>query len=133
LLLVVTLGLAAVACQAPAPGYVPDDEAKALVSKCPIDGTIDSYFKIPKGLEYRDVFPKMGLSPELDGAVSPFVVVYSGEVDSTLLGGRPDMPKAKLTNVLCVVLAEGEPIVYADVSRDGMALPAGAHMGAPPK
>jgi hypothetical protein len=112
-------------------GFVADAEAKELIAKCQVVGSIESYFRIPPDNNYRDVFPKMGLSPELDRVDEPFVVVYAGQVDFIPLGGRPNNPPEMPRDVLCVVLPSGEPIIYADVSREGMQLPAGAHLGPP--
>lgn len=114
-------------------GHVPPDEAAQLIRACPVSGDVHAYFRIPSGSDYRQHFPAMGMSPELEGVDGAFVVVYSGQVEIGPLTGIPgaSVPAAH-SDVLCVVLPSGgAPDVYVDVSRAGMNLPPGTTWGPP--
>jgi hypothetical protein len=72
-------------------------------------------FMMPSAGAYRDYLPKMGKSPELDSDSAPaYMVIYKGPVS----GGH-----GTASNAVCIVQHNGTANLYADVSRDGMALP----------
>jgi hypothetical protein len=103
----------------------------------PVVGEIAYYFTIPAGSDYRTIFPHGGKAPELEGRDGLFVVVYAGDVQIlNLTGGGTTAPgqtrPTTYSDVLCFVSPSGLPDVYSDVSREGMALPPGAHSGPPP-
>ncbi len=106
-------------------GFVSPDEAEALIRECGIGGRVAAYFRIPDGNDYRDHFPNMGRAPEIEGASGLFVVVYEGPVSGPFLGA-PGASREPPSDALCVITPAGEPLIYGDVSRDGMVLPAGA-------
>jgi hypothetical protein len=114
------------------PGYVGTTEAKSLLEACDVIGVVEVYFRIPPGDSYRTVLPKMATSPELEGVDGAFVAIYDGEVQALHLTGQPGVERPKLKDAICVVLPDGEPILYVNVSRENMAVPAGAHFGPPP-
>jgi hypothetical protein len=113
------------------PGYVAPAEATALIDECGVVGSIQAYFRIPAGSSYHSILPAMGFSPELEGVDNAFVVVYSGQVDLKYYTGIPGASPQAHVGVLCVLLPSGEPVIYENVSRNGMTLPPGAHIGAP--
>ena len=121
-----------------AAGYIDPDVAAQLAAKCPVVGEIGSYFLIPTGSSLQSVFPNGGKTPELDGRDGLFVAVYAGDVRlPTVTGGGTTEPGSSprpstFSNVVCVVPPTGEVEVYSDVSKQGMALPPGAHTGPPP-
>ena len=72
-------------------------------------------FMMPSASAYRDYLPKMGKSPELDSDSAPaYMVIYKGPVSGA---------HGMASNAVCVVQHNGTANTYADVSRDGMALP----------
>jgi hypothetical protein len=101
-----------------------------LLFECGIVGRVAAYFRVPEGNDIWDHFPKMGLSPEIEGKSDLFVAVYDGEV-SGLFTGQPGASRGPVTDALCVLEAEGGPAIYANVSREGMRLPPGAFVAAP--
>ncbi len=111
-------------------GYVPAADAAELLAKCPpAAGHIHAYFRVPAGHDIHDYLPAAGKSPELDG-VSALVVIYDDPVRPLwLITGVPGASRAPLSNVVCVVTPSGEFDLYTDVSRAGMTLPPGAHLG----
>lgn len=111
---------------ASAAGYVPPEEAVALIDTCGVSGTIDAYFRIPAGATYRTVFPQAGQAPELDDADEPFVVIYSGHINYL-----STMPLPTLRNAVCMYSADGYPNIYPNLPLEGIQLPPGAHLGAP--
>jgi hypothetical protein len=112
-------------------GFVPEAEANQLIARCGISGDVAAYFRIPEGNDYRDHFPEMGLSPELDGVSGAFVVVYDGPVQGLFLGA-PGASSGPVVDALCVISPDGYPNIYSDVSRDKMSLPAGAWVRSDP-
>ena len=86
-----------------------------------------AWFTIPHGTDYRDHLPAMGLSPELEGVSSVYVVVYSGPMTMRYLTGQAGVERdPRVTDVVCVVTADGFPNIYTDVSREGLSVPNGA-------
>jgi len=133
LVVLVALGCSAPAgpTRSPSPdaraaGYVAPEEAAALIEECGVTGTVDAYFRIPPGQTYHDIFPDMGLSPELDGAEEPFVVIYSGDISF-----MSTAPLPTLRNAVCMFAADGTHNIYPDVPLEVMRLPGGAHLGPP--
>lgn len=115
----------------PLPGFVPEEEAAALIRQCGVSGQVAAYFRIPLGNDYHDHFPAMGKSPEIEGVSGAFVVVYNDPVTTLILGHPGAGTPPPFTNALCVIpppgsAMAGEPIIYGNVSRDGMSLPPGA-------
>ncbi len=111
----------------PGEGFVSASEAAELIGRCGISGDVAAYFRIPEGNDYRDHFPEMGKSPELDGVSGAFVVVYEGPVEGPFTG-VPGASHGPVVDVLCVIPPDGDPFIYSDVSREGMSLPAGASL-----
>jgi hypothetical protein len=108
-------------------------EVQALIDKCGVTGEVAAYFSMEPASSYRQYFPSMLLSPELDGVDDGFVVVYNGEVVGGTQGGVPGLQvRSRFTNALCVTLTNGDVIVYANVSRAGMSLPANAQIEVAP-
>jgi len=104
-------------------------EAQALIGSCGISGQVAAYFWMEPGSSYRRYFPAMLLSPELDGVDDAFVVVYTGAVVHVNQAPVPGLPaNNRLEDALCVVLSNGDHVVYANVSRSGMYLPGSAHI-----
>lgn len=79
--------------------------------------------EIPAGLDYRDILPAMGRSPELEGVSGAFVVVYAGDASVPGSGRMGDVRRTTIADGVCVVLATGERIIYQHVSRLGMRVP----------
>ncbi|MBI3752409.1 MAG: hypothetical protein HY263_12215 [Chloroflexi bacterium] len=92
-----------------------------------ISGSIAEQFPLTQASDYRQRFPHMGLSPELDVSTPAFVVVYAGIVHLSGLsvapapqGGNGAVPvvapsvRTDFTGVVCVVV-NGEATVYSDV------------------
>jgi len=121
----------------PGVGYVDPDVAAELAARCQVAGEIADYFVIPAGSTFQTVFPNAGKTPELDGRDRLFVAVYAGDVRIlNYTGGGTSAPGASpqsmtFQNVVCVVPATGEVEVYNNVSKQGMALPAGTQTGPP--
>jgi len=113
-----------------AEGFVPAEEAAELIATCGIGGHIAAYFRIPPGNDYRDHFPEMGRSPEIEGVSGLFVVVYEGPVSGPFLG-RPGASREPVSDALCVITQDGERMIYGHVSREGMVLPPGAFVASP--
>jgi hypothetical protein len=111
-------------------GFVPADEAMALLFRCGILGRVAAYFRVPEGNDIWDHFPKMGRAPEMEGQTAMFVAVYDGEVSGPFTG-HPDGSPGPVTDALCVVDGDAAPIIYVNVSREGMRLPSGAYIAAP--
>lgn len=111
-------------------GFVPPEEAAELITTCGIGGHIAAYFRVPLGNDYRDHFPEMGRSPEIEGVSGLFVVVYVGPVSGPFLG-RPGASREPVSDALCLITQDGERMIYGDVSREGMVLPPGAFVGPP--
>ncbi|MEP7361192.1 MAG: hypothetical protein ABI744_06385 [Chloroflexota bacterium] len=89
-------------------------------------GTVDAYFKIPTGQTYHAVFPQAGLAPEMDGAVEPFVVIYSGEISFV-----SSVPLESMHTAVCMYAADGSHNIYPNLPMEGAQLPPGAHLGPP--
>jgi hypothetical protein len=111
-------------------GFVPADEAMDLLYRCGVIGRVASYFRIPEGNDIWHHFPRMGLSPEIEGRSDLFVAVYDGEVDA-LVSGQPGASREPLTDALCVIDGDLGPNLYVNVSREGMRLPPGAYVAQP--
>jgi hypothetical protein len=113
-----------------AAGSVSTAEAAELFARCPpAAGHIHAYFRVPAGHDIHDYLPAAGKSPELDG-VSALVVIYDDPVRPLWpITGVPGASRPPLSNVVCVVTPSGEFDLYSDVSRAGMTLPPGAHLG----
>lgn len=111
-------------------GYVSAADATELLAKCPpAAGHIHAYFRVPAGHDFHEYLPAAGKSPELDG-VSALVVVYDDPVSSVwMISGVPGASREPLSEVVCVVMPSGQLNLYSNVSRAGMTLPPGAHLG----
>jgi hypothetical protein len=115
-----------------APGYVAPEEAATLIGRCAVYGSIQAYFRIPSGSTFWTIFPKAGKAPELDGVEQLFVVVYRDPVTiHAVMGGNPAASPETPTQVVCVITPIGETNIYSGVSREGLNLPPGAHLGLP--
>ena len=90
------------------------------------DNRVKTEFDIGHASDYATVFPHMGRSPELDGDARPaHVVVFEGTFDATDISvsqGEGDSPQL-LTNVVCVVTADGIRNVYPNVDMTDARLP----------
>lgn len=107
--------------------------AQAAIDSCGLTGEVAAYFSMEAKSSYRQYFPAMGKSPELDGVDDAFIVVYNGAVVHENRAPVPGLGKNnKLIDAVCVVLPSGDPIVYENVSRTGMALPSSAHIEVQP-
>jgi hypothetical protein len=111
-------------------GFVAPDEALEHLFDCGILGRVSAYFRVPDGNDIWDHFPEMGRSPEIKGKSGLFVALYDGEV-SGLFTGQPGVSRGPVTEVLCVVDPEEGPIIYSNVSRQGMQLPSDAYIVPP--
>ena len=102
------------ACSAPGSSPSPSPRLGAACAGYS-PGNVLAEFTMPSASAYRDYLPKMGKSPELDSDSAPaYMVIYKGPVSGA---------HGMASNAVCVVQHNGTANTYADVSRDGMALP----------
>ena len=87
---------------------------------------VQAEFDIAHASDYRTIFPRMGQSPELDGDNGPaHVVVFEGAFDATdITAGQPAAESVPpLMNVVCVITADGNRNVYANVDMTDARIP----------
>jgi hypothetical protein len=94
------------------------------VRRCGIGGEVQAVFDLPRGSAIWQHLPAMRANPELtepeDGPIS--VVIYRDKVQGVVVG-RAGLVSSEATNAVCVIRADGFPIVYVNVSRAGLRLP----------
>ncbi len=96
------------------------------VERCGLRGTVGVAFLVPPDTDVFGWVPGLEGSPELEGQDGSLVVVYDGEVFAPHLTGIPGATRDPYhSEAVCVVTPDGEPNVYSDISRQGLALPPG--------
>ena len=92
-------------------------DARAAACGPLLVGQIREQFALTHASDYRQRFPKMGFSPELENEQAAFMVVYEGPV-TIEVAGRPNsgesLVKKAYNGVICVVV-DGDPTVYVNV------------------
>lgn len=103
----------------PIAGFTPDQR----IENCQLgpNGVIAA-FDLQRARDIWTYLPAMARAPELENDEPTSVIVYDGEVE-TLLLGRAGLRRGALTDVVCVLLSNGDRIVYEGVSRTGFRSP----------
>lgn len=102
------------------------------VQICGVAGTIDIAFVIPPAVRYDDAVPGFYGAPELAGQHGSLVLFYEGFATIKYLTGIPSASREPTQrDIVCVVTPDGQPTIYEDVSREGIAIPPGASIPIP--
>lgn len=108
------------------------DRTDERLSSCPgaSEGAdVEATLEFSPGSAYRKVFPRMGLSPELDEVDGPVAaLIYVGPYPGPIYWNPDHVPdeRARLeagTVDICVVTPTGERIVYGKVPLEGFVAP----------
>lgn len=96
------------------------------VQICGIEGTIETAFIVPAGLQHEDFVPALAGAPELEGKGGSLFLFYEGTATIEYLTGIPGATwdPAK-ENVVCVITPDGQPNIYSEVSSEGLVVPPG--------
>lgn len=97
-------------------------EAGNTLNACgmPSDAPVTATFTVATAQDIWKHLPAMGRSPELEVDQAATVIVCGADVTAPIMGGA--MGKARpntLHDAVCVILADGTPILYHNVSRSG--------------
>jgi hypothetical protein len=90
-----------------------------------VHGKIREHVALDRASDYRSLFPKMGVSPELEDTSPALFVVYEDPVELLVMGNYPSvddgpvsefepMGAATYTGVICAITRYGR-VVYSDV------------------
>lgn len=81
--------------------------------------TIEADIQLDAARDVWKILPALGKSPELEVDDRPArLIVFSGEFDSSAIGFATKVP-ARLSQVICVVQADGTVNLYVNVARNG--------------
>jgi len=94
------------------------------VLKCGLAGEVEAVFDIAEGRALWQHLPAMKRAPELEVETKPIsVVVYQGTVNALVFGPAGASRTAEVADAVCVLLSDGERVVYGNVSRAGFQAP----------